>query len=233
MKLIPAIDLIGGENVRLTQGDYDTKEKMKRTPQEAVQFYSQFEQVGRIHVVDLMGALNQEATEMSIIQELKSLTELPFQIGGGLRTTETIDQYDQLGIDYFILGTRAILDIDWLKEVVSLYPGRIIVGIDAKGLDIYVNGWTEKADKTIPDYLLEIEDLNLKGIVYTDIDKDGMNEGPNFEQTEWLSKQTKHPVIASGGIRGLSDLKELAKRGIQESIVGKATHQDEFWEGIK
>lgn len=230
--IIPAIDLINGQNVRLTKGDYASQTSMKRTPQEAIQFYSQFKQVARIHVVDLMGALNQEAQESKLISELKQLTHLPLQIGGGLRDLKTIAAYDKAGIDYFIIGTRAIQDLQWLKEIVALFPNRIIVGMDAKGDDIYVNGWTENSGITIQTYLAQVEPLALAGIIYTDIDKDGMKQGPNFEKTAAIQALSSHTIIASGGIRDTADLQKLAASGITQAIVGKASHQASFWEGI-
>ena len=233
MNIIPAVDIIDGQNVRLTQGDYEQKTAMKRTPEEAVQFYSTFEQVARIHIVDLMGALKQNALETTIIKKLKSLTDRPLQIGGGLRNMETIEIYDEIGIDYFILGTRAIMDIEWLKEVVDRYPDRIFVGVDAKENDIYVNGWTENSNITIDDYLEQVEGLALAGIIYTDINKDGMNQGPNFENTKRINDLTRHTVIASGGVRDKADLEKLESMGIENAIVGKASHNDAFWEGIK
>lgn len=233
MNIIPAVDIIDGQNVRLTQGDYEQKTAMKRTPEEAVQFYSTFEQVARIHIVDLMGALKQNALETTIIRKLKTLTDRPLQIGGGLRNMETIEIYDEIGIDYFILGTRAIMDIEWLKEVVDRYPDRVFVGVDAKENDIYVNGWTENSNITIDDYLRQVEDLALAGIIYTDINKDGMNQGPNFENTKRINDLTRHTVIASGGVRDKADLERLESMGITNAIVGKASHNDAFWEGIE
>lgn len=233
MNIIPAVDIIDGENVRLTQGDYGQKTAMKRTPEEAVKFYSTFKDVGRIHIVDLMGALKQNALETTVIGKLKSLTDLPLQIGGGLRSLETIEIYNEIGIDYFILGTRAIMDIEWLKEAVKLYPDRIFVGVDAKQDDIYVNGWTENSNITIDEYLAQVEDLELAGIIYTDINKDGMNQGPNFENTKRINDLTGHTVIASGGVRSKDDLDKLESMGIENAIVGKASHNDEFWEGMK
>jgi phosphoribosylformimino-5-aminoimidazole carboxamide ribotide isomerase len=233
MNIIPAVDIIDGQNVRLTQGDYDQKTAMKRTPEEAVQFYSTFEQVGRIHIVDLMGALKQNALETTIIAKLKTLTDRPLQIGGGLRSIETIEIYDGIGIDYFILGTRAIMDIDWLNEVTARYPNRVFVGVDARENDIYVNGWTENSNITIDDYIEQVEGLDLAGIIYTDINKDGMNQGPNFENTKRINDLTRHTVIASGGVRNKEDLDKLESMGIENAIVGKASHGDAFWEGIR
>lgn len=233
MNIIPAIDLIDGQNVRLKQGDYNQKSSMRRTPEEAVEFYSTFDQVTRIHVVDLMGALKQHSLESNLITRLKDRTSLPVQIGGGLRDTETIDKYNAAGIDYFILGTRAITDINWLKTVTEKYPDQIFVGIDAKEDDIYINGWTENSGITIDDYLTQIKDFPLAGVIYTDISKDGMGEGPNFKNTALINENTPHKVIASGGIRSAEDLDKLAAFGIDEAIVGKASHNDGFWEGIK
>ncbi len=233
MNIIPAVDIIDVQNVRLTQGDYDKKTSMKRTPEEAVKFYSTFEQVARIHIVDLMGALKQDALETTIISKLKSITDRPLQIGGGLRNLETIKTYDEIGIDYFILGTRAIMDVEWLKEVTERYPGRVFVGVDARQDDIYVNGWTENSNITIDEYLSLVEELDLAGIIYTDINKDGMNQGPNFENTKRINDLTRHTVIASGGVRSREDLEKLESMGIESAIVGKASHNDEFWEGIK
>ena len=233
MNIIPAIDLIDGESVRLVQGDYEQKSQMPRTPEEAIKFYGQYEQVKRIHVVDLIGAKEQAAKESNLVGELKKLTDIPLEIGGGIRNKETLDIYDELGIDYFILGTRAILEVDWLKEMVDFYPGRIFVGIDAKGEDIYVDGWTNDSGRQIDEYMAEIEPLDIAGVIYTDIAKDGMEAGPNIERTAQLQKSTKHVVVASGGVRHQADLDKLAANGIEEAIVGKAANTDAFWEGLQ
>ncbi|MBG9977599.1 HisA/HisF-related TIM barrel protein [Ruoffia tabacinasalis] len=232
MKIIPAIDLIDGQSVRLSQGDYDEKIIMPKTPQEAVMYYSQFPQVSRIHVVDLIGAAEQESVEAPLIGQIKKLTNIPLELGGGLRSLETIELYDDLGIDYFILGSRVILDVPWLIDVVEKYPGRIFVGIDARGEDIYVNGWKENSQRQIEEYVKEIESLNLAGIIYTDINKDGMEQGPNVNRTAQLNDSTRHLVVASGGVRGQADLKQLEAAGITEAIVGKAAQNDSFWKGL-
>lgn len=232
MKIIPAIDLIDGQSVRLSQGDYDEKIIMPKTPKEAVMYYSQFPQVSRIHVVDLIGAAEQKSVEAPLIGEIKKLTNIPLELGGGLRSLETIELYDDLGIDYFILGSRAILDVPWLIDVVEKYPGRIFVGFDARGEDIYVNGWKENSRRQIEEYVKEIESLNLAGIIYTDINKDGMEQGPNVNRTAQLNDSTRHLVVASGGVRGQADLKQLEAAGITEAIVGKAAQNDSFWKGL-
>lgn len=167
MEIIPAIDLIDGKSVRLQQGDYDKQVVMPMSAAEAVTYYSQFPQVTRIHVVDLIGATKQAAVEGDTVEVLKSLTDIPLEIGGGIRDLKTIDLYDKSGIDYFILGTRAIMDVPWLKEAVAKYPGRIYVGLDCKGEAIYINGWKEVSGRYIQEYLDEIADLDIAGIIYS------------------------------------------------------------------
>lgn len=183
MEIIPAIDLINGKSVRLQQGDYDKQVVMPMSAAEAVTYYSQFPQVSRIHVVDLMGALKQAAIEGETVEGLKALTDIPLEIGGGIRDLKTIALYDKLGIDYFILGTRAIMDVPWLTKAVNKYPGRIYVGLDCKDDAIYINGWKEASGRYIQEYLEAIADLAIAGIIYTDIYKDGMEAGPNVEKT--------------------------------------------------
>lgn len=232
MEIIPAIDLINGKSVRLQQGDYDKQVVMPMSAAEAVTYYSQFPQVSRIHVVDLMGALKQAAIEGETVEGLKALTDIPLEIGGGIRDLKTIALYDKLGIDYFILGTRAIMDVPWLIKAVNKYPGRIYVGLDCKDDAIYINGWKEASGRYIQEYLEAIADLAIAGIIYTDIYKDGMEAGPNVEKTGQIQRMTKHLVVASGGVRDRHDLDALEAQGIRQAIVGKAAQNPSFWEGL-
>lgn len=233
IELWPAIDLINNQSVRLTEGDYDTKELMTRTPQEAIAYYNQFEQVKRIHIVDLMGALHQKPAEEAFIKDLIQVSERPVEIGGGIRSQETIDYYLENGASYVIVGTRGLQDIDWLTEMTVLYPGKIYLGLDAKKDQVAVNGWTESVGRTIFDVASETASLSLGGIIYTDISKDGKMQGPNFELTKQLVSSTPHPVTASGGIRSLEDMKQLEEAGVSAAIVGKAANTEAFWEAIK
>lgn len=232
IELWPAIDLINNESVRLTEGDYGTKEVMTRTPQEAIAFYNQFEQVKRIHIVDLMGALHQKPAEESFIKDLIQTSERPVEIGGGIRSQETIDYYLKNGASYVIVGTRGLQDAEWLKTMTEQYPGKIYLGLDAKKDQVAVNGWTEAMDRTIFDVAKETASLKLGGIIYTDISKDGKMQGPNFELTKALVEATPHPVTASGGIRSLEDMNQLEEAGVKAAIVGKAANTSTFWEGI-
>ncbi|SFC21933.1 1-(5-phosphoribosyl)-5-[(5-phosphoribosylamino)methylideneamino] imidazole-4-carboxamide isomerase [Alkalibacterium subtropicum] len=232
IEIWPAIDLIDQQSVRLTEGVYDSKEIMERSPKEAISFYNRFKQVTRIHIVDLMGALHKKPSEKTFIKELIASSTYPVEIGGGIRSKETIDYYLSSGASYVIVGTRGMQDSQWLKEMTTLYPGKIYLGLDAKKDQVAVNGWTESVDKTIYDVAEETASLALGGIIYTDISKDGKMQGPNFELTEKLVELTPHPVTASGGIRSSDDLKRLEQAGIKAAIVGKAANTEAFWEGI-
>lgn len=232
IEIWPAIDLIANKSVRLTEGDYATSQAMPRTPQEAIAFYNQFEQVKRIHIVDLIGAKHKQPVEKEFVTELVRLSQRPVEIGGGIRSEETISYYLNNGIDFVIIGTRGLTDQQWLTEMTSKYPGKIYLGLDAKFDQVAINGWVETTDKTIFDVVDEARDLALGGIIYTDISKDGKMSGPNFELTQKLVAYSPHPVIASGGIRSRDDLERLEAAGVHAAIVGKAANTDAFWEDI-
>lgn len=230
IELWPAIDIIGGENVRLTEGDYGTTETMKRTPLEAVRFYRQFEQVKRIHLVDLMGAKEKSPREYETFAQLIAAAEsMPVEIGGGIRSEATIQAYLELGADYLVIGTRGLQDPDWLRSQAEKRPGRLVLGLDAQGTDIAINGWLESLGVDIFEFVDQIQDVPLGGIIYTDIRKDGRMEGPSFELTGELVKRSVHPVIASGGVRSKDDVDRLEALGVQAAIVGKAANTDSFW----
>ncbi len=233
IELWPAIDLIGGQSVRLTQGDYDTSRPMERTPKEAIAYYQQFDAVKRIHLVDLIGARDKTPMETALIGELIKASRLPVEIGGGIRTKETIEAYFNLGADYLIIGTRGLQDPDWLAEMARAYPGRLYLGLDAKGTEVAVNGWLEVINATIFDIAQKVENLPLGGIIYTDIRKDGRMAGPSFELTGQLAKSSRLPVIASGGVRSKADIDELERLGAFAAIVGKAANTAAFWEDFK
>ncbi|MCC5889222.1 MAG: 1-(5-phosphoribosyl)-5-((5-phosphoribosylamino)methylideneamino)imidazole-4-carboxamide isomerase [Alkalibacterium sp.] len=233
IELWPAIDLINNQSVRLTEGDYATEEKMARSPHEAIAFYNNFKSVKRIHIVDLMGALKQTPAEKEFIKELIQLSDSPVEIGGGIRSRESIEYYLESGAEFVIVGTRGLKDLKWLTEMTSLFPGKIYLGLDAKKDQVAVNGWTEDVNRSIFEVAEETAHLSLGGIIYTDISKDGKMEGPNFQLTQELVSATPHPVTASGGIRSLKDMQKLEEAGVKAAIVGKAANTDAFWEGIK
>lgn len=232
IEIWPAIDIIDGKNVRLTEGDYDTKEQMKRTPEEAIAFYATYPQVKRIHIIDLIGAKQESPAEQDTIRQLIAKSTLPVEIGGGIRSVETIQHYFEMGADYLIVGTKGLTDMAWLKSTAEQYPGRIYLAVDAFKEDIALNGWLETSSFTVTDMIQTINDYPLGGVIYTDITKDGKMNGPNFEITEKLIQLSKLPVIASGGVRHAEDIKRLEAIGAHAAIVGKACNKDAFWEGL-
>ncbi|MDG0844245.1 1-(5-phosphoribosyl)-5-((5-phosphoribosylamino)methylideneamino)imidazole-4-carboxamide isomerase [Staphylococcus equorum] len=232
IKLWPAIDLINATSVRLTEGKYDSEEKMPRSAEESIKFYNQFKCVDRIHIVDLIGAKQQSSIERNYIKKLRQLTDKPMEVGGGIRSIETIEAYFDDGIDYCIVGTKAIQDLGWLKQIANQYPNRIYISIDAYRRDVKINGWEQDAQLDLFDLVNKIEHLPLGGIIYTDISKDGRLEGPNFEITGQLVEASDKQIVASGGIRHQEDLTELESLGVYAAIVGKAAHNADFWEGL-
>ncbi|RIN76303.1 1-(5-phosphoribosyl)-5-((5-phosphoribosylamino)methylideneamino)imidazole-4-carboxamide isomerase [Staphylococcus simulans] len=229
----PAIDLIDSQSVRLTEGDYETKEAMARTAEEAVQFYSRYKCVKRIHVIDLIAAKTKQPVEADYIEQLVGLTDLPIEVGGGIRSTETIEDYFNKGVAYVIVGTKGIQDTDWLKTAAEQFPNRIYLSVDAYVDEIKVNGWLEETGLNLFEFVKTIEHLPLGGLIYTDISKDGKLEGPNFELTKQLAQATALPVVASGGIRSSDDLKRLEADDVHAAIVGKAANTEAFWEGLE
>ena len=163
---------------------------------------------------------------------MREHTHKPIEVGGGIRTKQTIEDYFNAGIDYCIVGTKGIQDTQWLSEVAHHFPGKIYLSVDAYQEDIKINGWEEDAQLNLFDFVAQIENLPLGGIIYTDISKDGKLSGPNFDITGRLAQFTKLNVIASGGIRHQEDLKRLEQVNIHAAIVGKAAHQSSFWEGL-
>lgn len=232
IKLWPAIDLINSTSVRLTEGKYDSEERMTRTAEESIQFYNQFQCVDRIHIVDLIGAKNQSSIEQDYIKTLRNLTDKPIEVGGGIRNETTIQQYFDDNIDFCIIGTKGIQDLSWLADMAEKYPNRLYLSVDAYRREVKINGWEQDAQLDLFDLVEQINSLPLGGIIYTDISKDGKLSGPNFEITGQLVASTDKHVVASGGIRHQQDLVQLESLGVHAAIVGKAAHNPTFWEGL-
>ncbi|PTI56659.1 1-(5-phosphoribosyl)-5-((5-phosphoribosylamino)methylideneamino)imidazole-4-carboxamide isomerase [Staphylococcus xylosus] len=232
IKLWPAIDLINATSVRLTEGKYDSEEKMPRSAEESIQFYNQYNCVDRIHIVDLIGAKQQSSIEQDYIKDLRSLTDKPIEVGGGIRSVKTIEAYFNDGIDYCIIGTKGIQDLEWLAEMAHQFPNRLYLSVDAYRREVKINGWEQDAELDLFELIEKIESLPIGGIIYTDISKDGRLEGPNFEITGQLVNATQKSVVASGGIRHQQDLEKLESLGVSAAIVGKAAHNPTFWEGL-
>ncbi len=226
-ELIPAIDLLEGQAVRLSQGRYDAATVYDADPAAVA---TRFRQSGirRLHVVDLEGAKAGRPVQGEAIRRILEAAEgVPVQLGGGLRTLEGIEQALDWGLDRVILGTVALRDPQLVKDAAARHPGRIVVGIDAREGRVAVEGWTDASETAAVDLGRRFEDAGVAAVVYTDIARDGMLTGPNLDQTAALADAISIPVIVSGGVAELADVvasAALAKRGICGVIVGRAIY---------
>ncbi|MFD2627277.1 1-(5-phosphoribosyl)-5-[(5-phosphoribosylamino)methylideneamino]imidazole-4-carboxamide isomerase [Oceanobacillus kapialis] len=223
MILFPAIDIKDGQCVRLTQGDYAQQKVYSDSP---VDIARQWEEQGAefIHIVDLDGAKSGKSLNQPVIEEIASVTRVPIQVGGGIRSLEAIEKYVQAGVDRVIIGTAAIADRPFLQEAVRLYSERIAVSLDARGGFVATNGWTETSSIKAIDLVKELETVGVQTIVYTDILKDGMLQGPNLEELEAINKATHLNVIASGGVTTKEDIQKLRSLQLYGAIIGKTLY---------
>ena len=226
MIVIPAIDLKVGKCVRLEQGLMEKDTVYSDNPAEMARHW-QAEGGELLHLVDLDGAFAGVPKNREAIQAIVAAVDIPTELGGGIRDLETIEAYLSLGIDRVILGTVAKENPALVGEACRRFPGRIVVGIDAKGGLVAVRGWAEMTEKKAIDLAREMEGLGVTAIIYTDIARDGMMQGPNLEATAALAEAISIPVIASGGVSSLDDIRNLLKieaSGIEGVITGKAIY---------
>lgn len=223
MILFPAIDIKDGKCVRLTQGDYNQQKIYSDSPLNVAR---QWEKQGAdfIHIVDLDGAKSGISANQSLIEEIASISPIPVQVGGGIRSLETIKRYVEAGVERVIIGTAAIADRPFLKEAVKLYRDRIAVSLDARNEFVATNGWTETSTIRAIDLVKELEEIGVETIVYTDILKDGMLQGPNLEELEAMNQATNLNVIASGGVTTKEDIQQLRNLQLYGAIIGKALY---------
>lgn len=223
MVIIPAIDLKGGKCVRLTQGQKDAETVFSDDPVDMAKSW-QDQGADYLHVVDLDGAFEGIPKNLALLKQIISQVKIPIEFGGGLRTTQSIKAVIELGTDRVIVGTRAIESPSWVKELCMTFPGRIAVGIDAKNGKVAVSGWTSVCEWTAVDFAREIEKASPCALIYTDISKDGMLQGPNIPGLKEMIAAVKTPVIASGGISSLKDVEALSRLPISGMIIGKALY---------
>ena len=223
MNLIPAIDLIGGQAVRLKKGDYNQVTVYNTNPSEVA---ASFEKQGAsfLHIVDLDGAKNGSTANFSTIQSIVSQTNLSVEVGGGIRSIETVEKYLSLGVDRVILGTAAVTDPDFLKQCVRKYPQQTAVGIDIKDGLVAIKGWTEVSNLSCFDFCRFVEDLGVQTIICTDISKDGMMSGTNVTLYRSMGEQFHMNIIASGGVSTMQDIEQLCAIKIFGAILGKALY---------
>ncbi|MFT5665020.1 MAG: phosphoribosylformimino-5-aminoimidazole carboxamide ribotide isomerase [Gammaproteobacteria bacterium] len=228
MNLIPAIDLKQGQCVRLRQGRMEDSTVFSDDP---AAMASQWVAQGckRLHLVDLDGAFEGKPVNADVIKAISAAhPDLPIQIGGGIRTIESARAYIEAGVSYVIIGTQAVRDPDFVTELCAAFPGKVIVGIDAKDGMVAVQGWAESSDQSAQNLAKKFEDQGVSSIVYTDISRDGMMQGVNVEATSQLASAINIPVIASGGVTDMNDiirLNEAKYSGIEGVIIGRALYE--------
>lgn len=225
MQLYPAIDLKNGQCVRLKQGKFKEVKVYSDKPWEMAQHWEQ--QGGTfLHLVDLDGALAGDLINAKVIQRIVESVSIPVQIGGGIRTAETIEKLLALGVARTIIGTKAVENPGFIEEAVKTFGAeRIVAGVDAKDGMVATDGWEKVSSLTALELCRQMAAYGVKHVVYTDISKDGMLEGPNTAHTEFLTRQTGLDIIASGGVSSMEDLQILSDSGIQGAIIGKALYE--------
>ncbi len=230
MKIFPAIDIKDQKCVRLVKGDFDNKTEYEISPVEQAGSYKDHG-FKNLHIVDLDGALTGETVNLDIIEQIVTKFDLKIEIGGGVRNFESIQKYTDVGVEKVILGSAAIKDKNFLKEACEKFPNKIALGLDAKDGYLSVSGWKENSNQLTLDYLKEVNDYGASRLIYTDINRDGMKQSPNFEETAKVADTSNCPVIISGGVSSIDDIKrakELKNKNIEGIIVGKAIYDGDI-----
>ena len=230
MKIFPAIDIKDQKCVRLVKGDFDNKTEYEISPVEQAGKYKDHG-FKNLHIVDLDGALTGEMVNLDIIQEIVSKFDIKIEIGGGIRSFESIKKYTEAGVEKVILGSAAIKDKNFLKEACDKFPNKIALGLDAKDGYLSVSGWKENSNQLTLDYLKEVNDYGVSRLIFTDINRDGMKQSPNFEETSKIADIANCPVIISGGVSSIDDVKKAKKlnnKNIEGIIVGKAIYDGDI-----
>jgi len=230
MKIIPAVDIKEGKCVRLKQGIASAKTIFSDKPEEMAKRWYELG-AERIHIVDLDGAFSGKPINFDIIEKIVKSVPAEIEVGGGIRNIETIKRYISIGVKYVILGTIAIKSPDVLIEATQRYPKKIILGIDAKDGRVAVEGWIKGSELTPIEIAKRFENYEIASIIYTDIKRDGMKTGPNIEATKKLASSTNIPIIASGGVATIEDIKkiiDLSSYGIEGIIIGRALYDGDI-----
>tara|TARA_Y100000590_G_scaffold417900_1_gene518084 strand:+ start:4 stop:729 length:726 start_codon:yes stop_codon:yes gene_type:complete len=227
LEIIPAIDIRGGHAVRLFQGDYTKETVFSDSPVDVAQQWAN-SAPRRIHIVDLDGARDGKSTNRSIIQSICKRIDVPIQVGGGIRSLNTIRQYLEDGVQRVILGTVAIENPQLVQKACEIFGDAIIVGIDARNGFVATHGWLGNSLTEASSLISQMEKLGVQRFIYTDIGRDGTLEGPNLDELKMVIESATKPVIASGGVGSLSDLKILRKTQAEGVIIGQALYTDKI-----
>ena len=230
MKIFPAIDIKDKKCVRLVKGDFDNKTEYAISPLNQASKYNDHG-FKNLHIVDLDGALTGKTVNLNIIKEIVTKYDFKIEIGGGIRSTDSIKQYIDAGVEKVILGSSAIKDKEFLKEACNKFKNKIALGLDAKDGNLSVSGWKENLNIKIIDFLKEVNDFGVSRIIYTDINRDGMKISPNYEETVKIAEISNCPVVISGGVSSIKDIKrakDLNNKKIEGIIVGKAIYDGDI-----
>ena len=230
MKIFPAIDIKDKKCVRLVKGNFDNKTEYEISPIEQARKYKDYG-FKNLHIVDLDGALTGKTVNLDIIQEIVSKFDLKIEIGGGVRNFESIQKYTDVGVEKVILGSAAVKDKKFLKDSCEKFPNKIALGLDAKNGYLCISGWKENSNQLTLDYLKEVNNYGASRLIYTDINRDGMKQSPNLEETAKVANNSNCPVIISGGVSSINDIKkakELNNYNIEGIIVGKAIYDGDI-----
>lgn len=227
MIIFPAIDIRGGNAVRLTQGDYD-QEKVYHTDPVAVAKEWEAQGAEYIHIVDLDGAKSGESANGEAIRRIAKSVNIPIQVGGGVRSMEDVTRHIQNGVRRVIIGTSAIENPSFVQEAVKRYGDQIAVSIDARNGYVATDGWTSTSDTKATTLIQQLESFGVQTIVYTDILKDGMMQGPNFEELKEVNESTTIDVIASGGVSTEENVQSLQEMNMYGAIIGKALYEGDI-----
>ena len=224
MKIFPAIDIKDKKCVRLIKGDFNQKTEYKISPvEQATQFIDKG--FKNLHIVDLDGALTGETANLDIIKEIVSKFDFKVEVGGGVRDFDSIQEFADIGVDKVILGSAAIKDKNFLKKACKRFPKKIALGLDAKDGKLSVSGWKESSGISTLDFLNEVNDYSISRLIFTDINKDGTKESPNFEETLKVAEISNCPVVISGGVSSIEDIKKAKTlKNVEGVIVGKAIY---------
>ncbi len=230
MKIFPAIDIKDKKCVRLVKGDFNNKTEYEMSPVEQARKYKDYGFMN-LHIVDLDGALTGEAVNIDIIEQIIRKFDLKIEVGGGIRNFKIIQKYINAGVEKVILGSAAIKDKYFLREACTKFPDKIALGLDAKDGFLSVSGWKENLNLKTLDFLKEVNDYGASRLIYTDINRDGMKLSPNFDETENVANISNCPVIISGGVSSVDDIKkakELGNKNIEGIIIGKAIYDGDI-----
>lgn len=225
MQLYPAIDMKNGQCVRLKQGKFEEITVYSASPEKVAAYWEE-QGATFLHLVDLDGALAGYSVNEAVIRRTCETVSIPIEIGGGIRTAEAIERMLNLGVTRVIIGTKAVENPLFIREVVKRFgPDRIVAGVDAKNGMVAIEGWEKVSTISAEELCVQMKEFGVRHVVYTDISRDGMLTGPNVEATRALTEATGMDIIASGGMSSMDDLKRLCEAGVKGAIIGKALYE--------